>query len=150
MWVIQVFPDTVKWRMPNIHRKSGHGKDLCIGWSYGAQHGHILMPGVSKSVAMRKFSSRRQLHRHCRILATSMQLANGFTKVVSNGTEWQTTLQQPCVHPASKTSIPGIANCKARSTREFNIGLLAGMRGQLWYAMRNSRRASFLSPLVSS
>eukprot|EP00435_Cladocopium_sp_Y103_P056347 s1336_g19.t1 len=32
---------------------------------------------------------------------TSMQLANGFTKIISKGTEWQNTLQQLCVRLAS-------------------------------------------------
>ena len=32
---------------------------------------------------------------------TSMQLANGFTKIISNGVECQTTLQQLCIQPAS-------------------------------------------------
>ena len=32
---------------------------------------------------------------------TSMHLATGFTKIISNGVEWQTTLQQLCIQPAS-------------------------------------------------
>ena len=32
---------------------------------------------------------------------TSMQLTNGFTKIISNGVECQTTLQQLCIQPAS-------------------------------------------------
>ena len=32
---------------------------------------------------------------------TSMHLATGFTKIISNGVEWQTTLQQLCIQPVS-------------------------------------------------
>ena len=32
---------------------------------------------------------------------TSMHFANGFTKIISNGVECQTTLQQLCIQPAS-------------------------------------------------